>query len=236
MFVIQKDATSNTIYVFIRGSATSPVGMGLTGLAYNTAGLSFSYVRAGGSRTAITLATLASPSAAWSSGGFIEVDGTNQPGLYRLDLPDAAVATNLVDTIVTWKGANSIDDGVVISVVDYDPSAADPDIATIKAAVDTEVAAIKAKTDQLVFTTANKVDAKLTADGMDNVFDAADKFETGLTLRGFFRLASAALFGKASGLATTTAVFRNAIADSKARITATVDVDGNRTAVTTDQT
>ncbi len=50
-------------------------------------------------------------------------------------------------------------------------------------------------------------------------------------MRGF----AAALVGKASGMATTTAVFRN-IADSKDVITATVDADGNRSAVTLDLT
>jgi hypothetical protein len=45
------------------------------------------------------------------------------------------------------------------------------------------------------------------------------------------RLANSALGGKASGLATTTAVYRD-LADTKDRISATVDVDGNRTAVT----
>jgi hypothetical protein len=41
--------------------------------------------------------------------------------------------------------------------------------------------------------------------------------------------------GKASGLGTTTAVYRD-LADSKDRISATVDADGNRTAVTRDLT
>jgi len=44
------------------------------------------------------------------------------------------------------------------------------------------------------------------------------------------RLANSALGGKASGLNTTTAVYRD-LADSKDRITATVDADGNRSAV-----
>lgn len=50
-------------------------------------------------------------------------------------------------------------------------------------------------------------------------------------MRGF----SAALMGKASGLATTTAVYRD-LGDTKDRITATVDASGNRTAVTRDLT
>jgi hypothetical protein len=47
------------------------------------------------------------------------------------------------------------------------------------------------------------------------------------------RLQNAALAGKASGMGTTTATFRN-LADSKDRIVATVDEDGNRTALTLD--
>jgi hypothetical protein len=41
------------------------------------------------------------------------------------------------------------------------------------------------------------------------------------------------LLGKASGLDSTTAKFRN-LTDSKDRIIATVDANGNRTAVTLD--
>lgn len=60
--------------------------------------------------------------------------------------------------------------------------------------------------------------------------------ETGLTWKNALRLIASAAAGKASGLATTTAVYRNAVADDKNRITATVDADGNRTAITYDLT
>lgn len=49
------------------------------------------------------------------------------------------------------------------------------------------------------------------------------------------RLQNAAMGGKASGLGTATAVYRD-LADTKDRIDATVDADGNRTAVTLDLT
>lgn len=55
------------------------------------------------------------------------------------------------------------------------------------------------------------------------------------TARQSVRLQNSALAGKASGLGTTTAVFRD-LADTKDRISATVDADGNRTAVTRDAT
>lgn len=54
-----------------------------------------------------------------------------------------------------------------------------------------------------------------------------------LSLAQALRVMLAALAGKASGGGSTTITFRD-VADAKARITATVDANGNRTAVTLD--
>ena len=107
MIPIYAGLTSQSIDVFIPDSASS-TGGGKTGLAYNTASLSAHYRKgATGSTTAITLATLANAQAAYSSGGFIEIDATNQPGMYRLDLPNAAVDTaGLVHVML--KGASGM--------------------------------------------------------------------------------------------------------------------------------
>lgn len=59
--------------------------------------------------------------------------------------------------------------------------------------------------------------------------------EGSFTAVNYIRIFASALGGKASGLATTTATFRDT-GDTKARITATVDTSGNRTAVTLDGT
>lgn len=90
--IIKAGATSQTVDVFILDS-TSTTGAGKTGLAYNTAGLK-AYYRKGatGTATAITLATQ-TVGGAYSSGGFVEIDATNMPGLYRLDVPNAAIDT-----------------------------------------------------------------------------------------------------------------------------------------------
>ena len=64
---------------------------------------------------------------------------------------------------------------------------------------------------------------------LDEIIEAA------LSLRQAMRLCIAAMGGKASGLDTTTAIYRDS-ADTKDRITATVDANGNRTAVTLDLT
>ena len=69
----------------------------------------------------------------------------------------------------------------------------------------------------------------------DIAFTLLDGFEieTGLTLRQALRLISAALAGKVSGAGTTTITIRDTN-DTKDRIVATVDANGNRTAVTRD--
>ena len=73
------------------------------------------------------------------------------------------------------------------------------------------------------------------AQNATELLDQAAGVETGLTVRQALRLSASALFGKASGLATTTAIYRD-FGDTKARLTATVDADGNRTAITRDAT
>lgn len=70
----------------------------------------------------------------------------------------------------------------------------------------------------------------------DALLDRADGIEVGLTPRQTWRLGVAADAGKLSGATTATVVIRNAVADSKDRITASVDGAGNRTAVTVDVT
>jgi hypothetical protein len=75
-----------------KAAATSP-GDPLTGLVFNTSGLT-AYYRLGitGVLTAITLATQ-TVTGAYSSGGFVEIDSTHAPGGYRFDIPNACIAT-----------------------------------------------------------------------------------------------------------------------------------------------
>lgn len=70
----------------------------------------------------------------------------------------------------------------------------------------------------------------------DALLDRANAIEVGLTVRSAFMAISAMLFGKVTGAQTGTEVFREAVADAKARVTITDDSSGNRSAVTTDFT
>lgn len=105
--IIKKGATSQSVYFEVLDS-TSTTGGRKTGLAYNTASLTAYYARNGGAATSITLATLAAANSAYSSGGFKEVDATNMPGVYRLDVPDAAFASGADSVVVTIRGATGM--------------------------------------------------------------------------------------------------------------------------------
>lgn len=103
---IKAGATSQSINIWIQDSS-STTGAGLTGLAYNTAGLVSYYALPKAAPVAITLATLAAITTAYASGGFKEIDATNMPGWYRLDLPDAALASGRFVS-VHLKGATNM--------------------------------------------------------------------------------------------------------------------------------
>lgn len=88
---VVKGTTSKRIAVFILDS-TSTVGAGKTGLT--NASMTWYYWRedegnAGGTSVSVVSATRGT----FTSGGFIEKDATNLPGMYELGLPNAALAS-----------------------------------------------------------------------------------------------------------------------------------------------
>lgn len=111
MYTFAPASTSKSIHVKLRDNAS---GEGKTGLAYNSAGAGAGYARINGTPGTITLATLTGPDAAWSSGGFVEVDATNNPGVYRLDLPNAVLADGADYATVTLKFTDTFDETVLI--------------------------------------------------------------------------------------------------------------------------
>jgi hypothetical protein len=104
---IKESTTSKLVRVFIQDSS-STTGAGLTGLVYNSSGLTAHYLPEGdATATAITLATMTVGT--WTTGGFKEVDSTNMPGVYEIGLPDAVIdATSEGSTLVMLKGATNM--------------------------------------------------------------------------------------------------------------------------------
>jgi hypothetical protein len=102
---IMRGTTSKMMRVFI-GNSTSTTGGGLTGLTYNSNGLTWYYFRDGDtSSTQVTLATASLGT--WTSGGFKEVDATNMPGIYELGVPNAALDQGQ-EVIMYLQGASDM--------------------------------------------------------------------------------------------------------------------------------
>lgn len=100
---VHKGRVSKLLEFFIQDTRQSD-GSGLTGLVFNTASLNAYYYREGAaSAVQITLATMTLGT--WATGGFVVVDGTNQPGLYQLSIPDAALASGADSVYIFLKGA-----------------------------------------------------------------------------------------------------------------------------------
>ena len=88
--------------------------LGATGLTFSTSGLAAYYVRNREAPTPITLVTQ-TPTGAWSSGGFAEIDSSAVPGVYRLDVPNAAFAAGASDVTIVVRGASGTN-GAVLTV------------------------------------------------------------------------------------------------------------------------
>jgi hypothetical protein len=88
--------------------------LGATGLTFATSGLAAYFVRNREAPTPITLVTQ-TPTGAWSSGGFAEIDSSLVPGVYRLDVPDAAFAAGASDVTIVVRGASGTN-GAVLTV------------------------------------------------------------------------------------------------------------------------
>jgi hypothetical protein len=147
---------------------------------------------------------------------------------------DLAVVAGYIDTevaaikVVTDRLGTMIEntsDGWIWTVASLQqgPTGAGLDAAGVRAAIGLASANLDTQLDALP--TAAENATAVMASTVEGTFDLTESA----------RLWNAALAGKASGLAGTAAVFRD-LADSKDRITATVDADGNRTAVTRDVT
>jgi len=145
---------------------------------------------------------------------------------FNTTVPDAA---GTAPTAVEIQAEMEENGASVLDTIRDDLDNVTDGLGALKALLDTLVTGVVVKTMNTDVNDAVSVDADVWAE----VLDLANGVDTGLTLRQFFRLVAAATFGKASGLATTSAKYRN-IPDDVDAITATVDADGNRSAVTLD--
>jgi len=118
---LKEGTTSKIVTVFIQDSS-STTGAGLTGLLFNTASLTGYWIAEGdATATQITMATMTIGT--WATGGFIEVDATNLPGVYQVGIPDVVIDnTSEGSVVVMYKGATNMAPCVLeieLDAIDY---------------------------------------------------------------------------------------------------------------------
>ncbi len=132
MLGYKRGSTSIILRVKILDSA-SVVGAGKTGLTFSSSGLIIStiastestataYTQAGSTtETITTLGTYAAPTA--TKCRFKEVDATNHPGLYEIQIADARFAVSSAkNLIVSISGASGVVNcDILIPLLDFDP-------------------------------------------------------------------------------------------------------------------
>lgn len=100
---VKAGTTSYIDEIFIQDS-TSTTGAGKTGLVFG--GITAYYTRPGAAATAITVVTQ-TVTGAYSSGGFVEIDATHSPGLYRFDPPNAVFAAGANNAVITFTASGA---------------------------------------------------------------------------------------------------------------------------------
>lgn len=92
----------------------------MTGLVFNSAGLVCYYARPGEAAAQQALVTQ-TVTGAHTDGGFVEIDATNMPGVYRLDLKDAIFASGVDSVLIMLKGAtNMVDEAIDVQLTAVD--------------------------------------------------------------------------------------------------------------------
>jgi hypothetical protein len=110
---IERNASTITIAP-ASTSQSIEIYLGATGLTFSTSGLAAYYVRNQSAPVAITLVTQTA-TGAWASGGFAEISSSLVPGVYRLDVPNAAFAAGASDVTIVVRGASGTN-GAVLTV------------------------------------------------------------------------------------------------------------------------
>lgn len=112
------DSTNVTKYFHLRLAADGTDATGLT-----ITNIDLQYVRSGAAPSTKADATaLAATDSAHTDNAAIEVDATDQPGVYRVDWPDAAFAAGVSEVILTVKCATVFTESMAVPIVAYNPA------------------------------------------------------------------------------------------------------------------
>lgn len=211
--------TSATVFTLTAGSADDN--------AYRGFG---AYARDSATSTQIELGIVAS-----YVGSSLEITLESDPGIYVKAIGDTIILlpgklTDVVDANVTQLGGSTQS---ATDLKDFADSGYDPATNKVQGVVLVDTTTTNTDMRGTDSALTDKTGFSLSAAGIDAIFD--EVYEGTTTFRQYLRLAASALWGKLSGGGTTAIAIRDE-GDTKNRISATVDADGNRSAVTLDKT
>ena len=126
--LVRGDSTDITTYFVLRTAAD---GTATTGAVI--ANIDLQYVRSGEVPVAkVDAVALAATDSVHTDNNAIEIDAVDQPGLYRVDWPDAAFASDVKEVILTVKLAASFTEHLRAEIdAPVDATSAGSDIVTI---------------------------------------------------------------------------------------------------------
>jgi len=107
---ITPNSSAKSLVMKIRGTT----GKSKKGLAYNSAGVVSSYTREGAAPVSFPLVSLASGSASWVSGGFVELNQSLAGGLYRVDIPNAALLSGAQYVLISISFTGTLEEEVLV--------------------------------------------------------------------------------------------------------------------------
>lgn len=119
---IKRGSTSVRRLIYIANN-NSMTGEGLTGLTYNSSGLT-AYYFAGDLSDEVQITLASATLGTWTSGGFVEVDATNMPGWYEVGIPNAALDGGN-EVAIQYRGATNmvpVNLYIELDAVDYQSS------------------------------------------------------------------------------------------------------------------
>lgn len=105
---IQKDDTEQFAQLYIRDSSELSEVVGLSGLVFDTTGLTCRYMR-GTAAAPVVVPLVDMVLGTHVDGGFVAVDDANIPGLYMFGIPDAALVGGADSVVFVFAGAANME-------------------------------------------------------------------------------------------------------------------------------
>lgn len=241
-------------------------GLPATGITHATSGLGLYYQRDGAGQVSITPASLAAVGSAHADGGFIEMgDGWYRVDLPDAAVvgnvstvvvgatlsghvafgPTMLVEPSVAVSVPSWSTGTSLISTAIGTLINAHDTAIDSQLAALSSAIAALNNLGQADVRSALGMAGADLDAQLAAlasliGALPTASENADAAGA-LTIEGTITLIQAlrgllsVQLGKVSGAQNNLPIFRNTT-DSKNRVSATTDANGNRTAVTLDLT